>query len=83
MPRDKLLDALLTNPDTSRVLCIAVATTARKKNEPVDAKELMLAFGRLVRNLDRRAFYGECRKLQRLGPAAYLEAAFAALRKET
>lgn len=70
-----LVDNLLKNSNVSRVLVLAIAAEAEKSGEAVDPKELAVAFSRLVRSLDRKAFTDECRKLQRLGPNRYLQVA--------
>ena len=68
----KLVDNLLTNPDVSRILCVAIAAQARATNEEVDSKDLAVKFSRITRSLDRGAFADECRRLERLGPDKYL-----------
>lgn len=70
-----LVDDLLSNPDVSRVLCIAVATEAQKANTEIDSLELGRKFNQLVRGLDRKAFVDEARKLSRMGPSRYLKQA--------
>jgi len=70
-----LADNLLQNPNVSRVLCLAVAAEAIRSGEPVDSKDLAVKFSRLVRQLDRKAFTDECRRLERLGPERYLKSA--------
>lgn len=71
-----LVDQLLSNPDVSRVLCIAIAVEAKKLGDgEIDARDLAVKFSRLVRALDRKAFVDECRTLERLGPDRYLTSA--------
>ena len=71
----KLVDNLMSNPEVSRVLCIAIATEAQRLSIKIDSKELAREFNRLVRKLDRAAFVDECRQLERLGPDRYLKSA--------
>jgi len=77
-----LVDDILTNQNTSRVLCIAIATEAQKSDSEIDTLELGQKFNRIVRSLDRKAFADECRSLARLGPARYLEQAGRLLGKQ-
>lgn len=78
----KLVDNLLKNPDVSRVLVLAVAAEAKRSGEPIDSKDLAVKFSRLVRVLDRKAFAGECRRLERIGPDRYLRSASRLLEKK-